>query len=290
MAEVKRGGVMSNQRREGVLLMLLSAVVFSTAGLFTKGVAAPAWDVVFWRGLTAAGFTLAYLFARGQLRGEVRSIGRAGWAIAVIGAIGTSAFIPAFKFSTVANVALIYAAAPFVAAGIAFVWLRERPSRATVFGACFALLGVAVIVSGSLGESNLLGDGLAMVMTLAMSLVMVIYRKYPGTPAALPAALSSIFLLPLGVLFGAPLAVSGGEIWVLAGFGFVFAVASVTLAEGARRLAPGEAALISSMEVPLAPLLAIVVLSEWPAPLTWVGGAMVFAAVIWSIRADAGAD
>lgn len=281
---------MGKQRRDGVLLMLLSAAVFSTAGLFTKGVEAPAWDVVFWRGLSAAGFTLGYLVLRRRLRTEAQDIGWPGLVIAVVGALGTAAFIPAFKYSTVANVALIYAAAPFVAAGIAFVWLKERPSRATLAGTGLALFGVVIIVSGSFGGAYLLGDGLALVMTLAMSLVMVIYRKYPQTPAALPAALSSVFLLPAGLGLGAPFSVALPEVGILALFGLVFAVASVTLAEGARRLAPGEAALISSVEVPLAPLLAIVVLSEWPGGLTWIGGALVFWAVMWSITADARRD
>ena len=36
----------SRRRRLGVILMLTSATVFSTAGLFTKGVSAEAWSVI----------------------------------------------------------------------------------------------------------------------------------------------------------------------------------------------------------------------------------------------------
>lgn len=57
----------STQHAQGVMLVVLSALVFSSAGIFTKGVETDAWGVIFWRGLAAAGFTLAYLVLRGEL-------------------------------------------------------------------------------------------------------------------------------------------------------------------------------------------------------------------------------
>ena len=34
----------------GAFLVVISAITFSTAGLFTKGVEAGSWEVIFWRG------------------------------------------------------------------------------------------------------------------------------------------------------------------------------------------------------------------------------------------------
>ena len=101
-------------RRIGLVFMLASAVVFSTAGLFTKGTTADAWSIIFWRGLVAA--TVAASYARWKGRGAQESgeMGRSGLAVAVLGALGTAAFIPAFKLTTIANVSLIYAARPLV--------------------------------------------------------------------------------------------------------------------------------------------------------------------------------
>ena len=47
-----------SMRGQGVLLILISAAVFSSAGLFVKGVAADSWTILFWRGLSATTFTL----------------------------------------------------------------------------------------------------------------------------------------------------------------------------------------------------------------------------------------
>ncbi len=270
------------RRIAGAVLVAVSAAVFSTAGLFTRGVEAAAWAVIFWRGLAAAGFTLGWLVLRGRLTAELRAFDARALLIAVMGAAGSAAFITAFKLSSVANVALIYAAAPFAAAALAWLALGERPAARVMLASGAALGGVAVIVSGSLGQGSLAGDGLAMFMTLMLAAIMTAYRKWPDLAAALPNAVSSVLLLPVAAFCAPVMQVSPGEIPVLLLFGLVFAVASVTLCEGARRLPAAETALLSALETPLAPLLAYTVLAERPGPQTLAGGAVILAAVLWS--------
>ncbi len=274
----------SNTHKTGVIFVVVSAVVFSTAGIFTNGVDTAAWGVIFWRGLAAAGFTLCYLALRGQLMSEVRAFRGPALAVACLGAMGTAAFIPAFKLSSVANVALIYASAPFVAAALAWVCIKERPNMRIMLASAGSMLGVAIILRGSWGHGHIVGDMLALVMTFMMSGVMVVYRRYPETTAALPAALSSVLLLPIALAFGTPLNGPSGEIPILIAFGLVFAVASVTLQEGARRLPSAETALISTLEMPLAPLLAFLILAEQPTLNTILGGVIIFISVLWSQR------
>ena len=74
------------------------------------------------------------------------------------------------------------------------------------------------------------------------------------------------------------------EIVIMASFGLVFSVASVTLAEGARRLPASEAALISAIETPLAPVWAFLLFTEYPAESTILGGIIILAAVFGSLR------
>ncbi|RWC69564.1 MAG: hypothetical protein EOS71_27770 [Mesorhizobium sp.] len=47
-----------------------------------------------------------------------------GWLIVLEGVLGGIAFISAFKFTFVANVTIIYATAPFVAALLGWVLMR----------------------------------------------------------------------------------------------------------------------------------------------------------------------
>ncbi len=76
------------------------------------------------------------------------------------------------------------------------------------------------------------------------------------------------------------------EIAILAAFGLLFAIASVTLAEGAKRVPSGQTALISALETPLAPLLAFLVFFEIPSTPTVIGGAAVLFGVLYSIRVE----
>jgi hypothetical protein len=97
----------TSSRLIDIALVLISATIFSSVGLFVKGVEAAVWSVIFWRGLFAVFFTFAYIAWQGEVRKEFSDMGRAGVAVAVVGVSGTIAFIPSFKFTTIANVSLI---------------------------------------------------------------------------------------------------------------------------------------------------------------------------------------
>ena len=272
----------------GVTLLVASAVTFSSAGIFTKGVAAGAWEVIFWRGVFAGVFTTGWIAKRGAVRREFLKMGKSGIAVAIVLALGTSAFIPAFKFTSIANVSLIYAVAPLIAAVMAWVLVKEPLTRRVLLGSLVALVGVLVIVSGSIGELHLRGDLLALFMTVCMAGVMVIYRMHPETPGAGPSVLQSLILIVPSLVFGTPFETAPSEIAILAGFGLLFAIASVTLAEGAKRVPAGQTALLSALETPLAPVLAFLIFTEVPNQASFVGGAIVLLAVLASIR-DEGA-
>ena len=273
---------MRTRTSDGIILVVISALIFSSAGLFAKGVNAGAWEIIFWRGVFAAAFTMCFIHIRGTVDIEFTRMGWSGVAAAVLGALGTAAFISAFKLTSIANVSLIYAAAPLLATLMAWIWFGERPNGIVILGAFIAFVGVMVIFNGSLGRLNFVGDFLALCMTVAMAGMLVLYRRYSQTPAAGPAALSSLILLPFGLWLGNPFQISTDEIAIVACFGLVFALASVTLAEGAKRLPSSETALLSTLEAPFAPLLAWIILRELPPFLTVLGGAMILIGVIGS--------
>ncbi|MFT5657167.1 MAG: drug/metabolite transporter (DMT)-like permease [Gammaproteobacteria bacterium] len=127
---------------------MISAITFSTVGLFTKGVEAGSWEVIFWRGIFAAAFTTLWTIKRGSLRQNFIGMGYSGLVIAVVGAMGTAAFIASFKLTSIANVSLIYAASPLIAALLAWLMIGEKASLRTMVGCVGALLGVAIIVAG----------------------------------------------------------------------------------------------------------------------------------------------
>ena len=272
----------------GLALVGISALVFSSAGLFVKGVAADAWTVLFWRGLSAAAITSLVILITGRQHVEFKGMGKSGIWAGLVGAAGTIAFIPSFKHTSIANVSLLYAACPFIAGLIMWLWVREKPTFKIILSSLAALVGVGIIVSGSIGGLNLKGDLLALWMTFAMAIYLCIYRRFPNTPAAGPSVLLSLVLVPIAWIFSDPLSAPMREIIIMCLFGVVFSIASVTLAMGARHLPAGETALISALETPLAPIWAWWLLNEVPPHATFIGGSIIFLAVIYSQwRSDA---
>ena len=265
----------------GIAIILISALFFSTAGVFSKGISSDAWVIITWRAIFAAMLGILWLLARGGLRSELRRFGGSALAISIVYACGTSAFIPAFKLTSIANVALIWGTAPLVSALLAWVWLRETMSDRFFISCLIVLVGVGILVADSVGGVHLLGDSLAMIMTVMMAVMMTLYRRYPNTPVVLPTVLGGLLMVPVGFTVTNPLAAPVIDILLCVAFALVFLVASVTLAMGSRLLAPGETALLSLTETPYAILLAFLILGAVPDVPTIIGGVMILGAIAW---------
>ncbi len=272
----------------GTVLVVASAVVFSLAGVFTKLIESDAWTIACWRGLCGAAVMVVYLmWRRGRWSVSVLSgLGWRGWLLAMVGSLSSLAFISAFKHSYVANVTVIYATVPFVAAVMEWGLRGQAIRPATLLAAAVSLIGVVVMVSGGIGSATLFGDGLALLMTMGMALYMVLIRTFHNTPAVLAGAASAIQLFILGWFVIDPLAVNFRDAVLLVGFGIVFAVALVLLTEGTRLIPAAETGLLSSTEAPLAPIFAWIILAELPPVASMIGGAIVLTAVF----AHAGLD
>ncbi|MEM7428842.1 MAG: EamA family transporter [Pseudomonadota bacterium] len=278
----------SNQwrQRRGVLLVAGSAVAWSLAAWFTRTIEADIWAVQFWRAVWAGLFILTYVHLRGVDGGlpGIARLGRPGWAVAIVGACATLCFLAAFRLTAAANVVLMYATAPFVAAGLAWLLMREAPGRSTLIASVFALAGAAVMVSGSLTSGNLTGDLLAVGMTLGMALMTVIIRRHRALPMVIAGAFSSWLIIPVAFPMTDVFAVSARDFWLLVLFGAVQAAGITLMTEGARLIPSAQVPLIGTLDIPLAALWVWLAFSEVPPELTILGGGLILAAVLWHLR------
>jgi drug/metabolite transporter (DMT)-like permease len=278
-AAVKSAGAW-DERSLGVLLVVASAAFFAMAGIFTKSISSDPWAIACWRGLVGGLLITAYVVWRSGRGAISLALGWRGWAMVGVGALSGLAFIGAFKFTYVGNVAIIYATAPLAAAALEWMALRVRPRPITVGMSLVCLLGVAIIVSGGLGSGHVLGDLIAVLMTIGSAVYLVMIRAFRETPVVWVGAVSAFVLFAAGWAITDPLAVSATDLWRMAGFGFTFACAVVLWTEGTRLIPASEAGLLGSAEVPFAILFAWFFLAELPPATSLAGGAVVLAAVI----------
>ena len=266
----------------GIGLTTASTVAYSTAGFFTRLVHIDPWTILFWRGSFAGLFIACFIVwrYRRDTWAAARAIGLPGLAVASLSTLATIRFINAFRRTSVADVTIIFATAPFVTASLNWLWTGERESWATLVASTGALIGVIVMVGGAVMEGHLFGDLLAFGMTICMALVMIIIRRHRDTPM-LPAACLSAFLCPLVVApIARPGAVNSTDLLYLALFGITqFGLGLLLLTLGARLISATESALISALEGPLAPLWVWLAFREIPSPATLAGGTIVMIAV-----------
>jgi drug/metabolite transporter (DMT)-like permease len=204
-------------------------------------------------------------------------MGRSGWLVASLSTLGMVSFIPALQLTSVSNVAIIIATGPFVAAALAWIWLREAVRWRTLLASLVALCGVAIIVGNARAPSDMLGVGLACFMTVAMV-----------AAAALSNLLGSVVSIPFAQSLSD---VTGMQLFILAMFGFFQVAAGLTLfVLGSRRLPSGQASLIATLETPLMPFWVWLAFQEVPALRVFAGGALVMGAVIADIIGDSRAQ
>jgi drug/metabolite transporter (DMT)-like permease len=266
-----------------------AALAWSSAGVLQRGLTVGVPTQVAGRAFFAVLALLAYVCVveRGRPLRGFAAIGRDGIAIAVLMAISSGSFIVALNHTSVANVLVLQALSPLIAAALGAVVLHEAVTRRTLVAMGLAVVGVAVMV-GSPGHADALGEGLAFLMSLSFAAAIVLIRRSRSVSMAPATCLSQALLLVCFAPFAQPDQIGGHDLLLLFLFGFAqIGLALIFLMSGARLIPAGEVALISLLEVVLGPLWVWIAWSEKPSTATLVGGAIVLLGVLFQIRPSA---
>jgi drug/metabolite transporter (DMT)-like permease len=255
-------------------------ILLSPESLLIRLVEVDRWTLLFWRGtLMCVGLLVAsVILARSTA--VIGAIGRAGVLVAVLFGIQTVLFIVSITNTEVANTLVAVSAAPLFAAIYQRVFFGQRIGRRLLAVITVAMLGIGIMVSGSLGRGNVWGDlaGLGAAAGLGGSFVVIgRHRDRTMVPAmALGGLVAALLALPLA----SPLTATTSDFRYLAISGLVVLPLGFGLLAVAPRYIPGaEVALITLLEAVLGPLWVWLALGEVPAPAAVLGGAMVIGAL-----------
>jgi drug/metabolite transporter (DMT)-like permease len=277
------------QHRLGLALVACAALAWSSAGIFTRTIPNDLMTMLFWRGLFSGSAVLLFFFAtEGSKALEI--IAGLRWpalAVTCLSALGMITGIGSLRYTSVADAMVIYATVPFVTAGLAYVFIGERPSRSTLIASAVALAGVSIMLAGSPWGGSMYGKFLAAIMSLSMASFTVVMRKHREV-AMLPAMGASAYLCSFFCFwFATSLSVSTYELGLIALFGVVQNAAGLIFyAYGSRRVPAAEATLIAALEVPLTPFWVLVFINEVPSIPTLIGGAVVLVALFSHILGE----
>jgi len=284
---VTASAVSAEAYRRGVILVLLGSVCASWLGIGVRLMeSASAWQILVYRSAALTVFLLAYIAARNP--GALIAIFRNAGAASIVGGIGlataSSAIIVAIERASVANAMFLLAVAPFLAAVIGRLVLKERVRAATWLAIACAFTGVGVMVAEGIEFGYLWGNVAGLVGALGFATFIVALRWGRLTE-----------MLPLGVIGGAIATVIAISVCILSGDGFdmsmhdamwsvalgVFQIglALIFVTLGSRTVPAADLSLLGMAEAVLGPLWVWLVFAETAGRLTLVGGVLLLAAI-----------
>jgi len=267
-----------------VLLVASAGLLWSTLGLGVRLMEeASAWQIVFYRGMFQSAAVTAWLLHRhrGRLVQPFRRIGWTGVVGAVALGVGYNGMIVALTLTSVATVVFILSTAPIATSLLAWWVLREPVGPTTLATMGVAILGVLVMTLGDSEAGHLLGALAAALAVLGYAVFTVSLRKGKDIDMLPAVALSGLVAAALSCVAIDGFAMTERDLALSAYLGGVaLAVGLALFTAGSRDLTAAELPLIAMTETVLAPIWVWMLLGESVGATTWLGGAIVLAAVL----------
>ena len=264
-------------------MVSVATVAWSFAGLFTRSLTLDACTTVAWRSFAGGLFLFAWWASRRRSRG-LGDLAKLKWydgAAVLAGIVAQGAYSACLFLTGVAHVAVIYAATPFIAALLAWWWLGERMAAPTLAAILVSMAGIVTVVAGSTGAGSVSGDGLALLMTAAFAVLIVLAKAFPGLRVAETMFISAFATFLLFVPFSHTEGLDLRNGILVGAYGAINLVLAYALfMQGARLVPAATAGLIVTLEIVLSPLWVWLFVGETVDRWTVSGGAIVFGAVV----------
>ena len=271
--------------RSGVFLVFGAVIAWSFGGAIARFISvSDIWVVVFWRATWAALFVLTFLVLRVGWRDTTKlfqAMGLPGLAVSLCFATGSTCFVVALSYTTVANILLIQAGVPLIAALMGWLLFHERVAGETWIAIGAVMIGIAAMVSDSLGTKfSLVGNSLALLLAVVYSLAIVLIRHHSEVRMMPACCVGMIIAACVAVLMAGQLSVTKSDLALLFAFGGLsFGLGLILFATGAPLVPSAITALIGTLESVLGSLWVWLIHNEIPSIRTLIGGAIVVLAL-----------
>ncbi|WP_424929488.1 DMT family transporter [Amaricoccus tamworthensis] len=277
----------ADANKYGVLFVFAAGILWSTVGLGIRLIEdAVVWQILLYRSISLSLFLYVLIRVRSGESPFVQ-IRRIGAPAVVAGLSLVAAYsggIYAIQNTSVANAMLLFATAPFMAAILGWIVLREPVRAATWIAIAVAIGGIGIMVADKSGSVVLKGSLAALGSAFGFA-VFTVALRWGRTGEMLPAVfLSGLFAiaitLAICLALGHSLVLSPNDSGIAMGMG-VFQVGAglILYTLGSRTLPAAELALLSLAEVLLGPLWVWMFLGETATANTLIGGTVLLVAI-----------
>ena len=250
------------------LFLFLSALMWSTSGIFTKSLA--------WNGLCLATLrgVIACVASAFLLRGTKIRFNRRKVLAAFCYFVQGTLFMCANKYTTAANATVLQNTSPLWIILFNAVISHKRPSRLEIITCACLFFGVALAFVGNMGGGGWLGNVFALTSAVFYAGVFFLSKAEDANP------LESLFLGNGMYLFLVPLCITNQTVLstTLPEWGFLIAFAALSgvgawlcFTVGIKHTSALQANFITMCEPVMAPIWTFLVLGETLPPLSLVG-------------------
>jgi len=272
-------------RRKAVILLVFAAVLWSTSGVFVKGLDWQPLSILAGRGIFTSILFLLYM------RRLPKKVTR--WTLlAAGGSMATQfLFVTSTKLTTAANSIFLQYTAPIYVVVLAYLLLREKPLRSDLIAMGIIFIGLLLFFGDQLSPDGFYGNILAVLSGMTSAIMMVSFRAQKNSSPEDSVLIASLVI----AIFGFPSVLK--ESWtisswsVLAYLGiFQIGVAFIFFTKGIKHIPALEANLIGTLEPILNPVWVFLFLGERMGKSALLGGLVVLMGVIVSAVGSARTD
>lgn len=206
--------------------------------------------------------------------------GWAGMIVATLYGLTGISFVTAVYHTSTADLVFILAFNTVFAGLLSWIFLRERPRLVTIAAMLIMILGVLVIVGGSVGTGKLFGDFMALCSAFFIAVAITISRasgKDMGFTSLvgvlLPMALAALMVSGEGFHVNAPW-------WIIFNGAVIMPISFFCLAAGPKYISGPEVAMFYLLETVLAPVWVWMIFAETPTRNSLIGGAILIVTLV----------
>jgi len=270
-----------NHRTKCLIFLVLTAILWSVAGVIIKSVDWNPVAIASVRGLAAA-LTIAFL-ARKSL--DWTPPVRSQWVLAVCMAAISLCFVTATKLTTAANAILLQYTAPVWVALAAPLILRERTSGRDWFFIVIAFGGMALFFLDALSPEGFWGIMAGFMCGILFAGLAISLRYSKDHQRMKSIVLGNFLVASLGLIFCRPPWPSAAEMMlvILAGV-FQIGLAYYLFTLASSGVSSLEMVLVTALEPVLNPIWVLIFINEKPGFWALIGGSIVLITITaWSV-------
>lgn len=248
------------------------------------------FSVMLMRSMLVIAAAMLFLLFRAILSGRFTwpISGRIGWLITLLYGMSATFFLLSVYNTSTANLVFILAFNPMFAALLSWIFLGERPRRATLLAMVIMATGVLIIVHEGLGSGHLAGDLMALSASfcLATAITMTRHSRRDMSLAPMigtlgPCLIAAFMVSQTGFRIDVPW-------WIVLDGLIVVPLSFFCLALAPKYISGPEVAMFYLLETVITPVWVWMIFAEAPTVQSAIGGAVLIVTLVahsaWQLK------